>query len=78
MKTKLFTLLISIFILASCADDFTEISPVGALSDEALNNAKGIDLLLTGTYSVLDGMRNGGPGAPWAKRRKQLVVRRNC
>ena len=67
MKTKLYTLLISIFILASCADDFTEINPVGALSDEALNNAKGVDLLLTGTYSVLDGMRNGGPGAPWAK-----------
>ena len=40
MKTKLYTLLISIFILASCADDFTEINPVGALSDEALNNAK--------------------------------------
>ena len=54
MKTKLYTLLISIFILVSCADDFTEISPVGALSDEALNNAKGVDLLLTGTYSVLD------------------------
>jgi hypothetical protein len=67
MKNKLYTLLISIFVLVSCADDFTDIAPVGALSDAALNNATGVDLLLTGAYSVLDGMRNGGPGAQWAK-----------
>ena len=51
----------------SCSDDFTEIDPVGSLSDAALQNATGVDLLLTGAYSVLDGIRNGGPGADWTK-----------
>ena len=34
---------------------------------QALQNATGVDLLLTGAYSVLDGIRNGGPGADWTK-----------
>jgi len=37
------------------------------LSDASLQNATGVDLLLTGTYSVLDGIRNGGPGSDWTK-----------
>ena len=64
---KILTILLSASILVSCSDDFTEIDPVGSLSDAALQNATGVDLLLTGAYSVLDGMRNGGPGADWTK-----------
>jgi hypothetical protein len=64
---KILTILLSASILVSCTDDFTEIDPVGSLSDTALQNATGVDLLLTGAYSVLDGMRNGGPGADWTK-----------
>ena len=64
---KILTILLSASILVSCTDDFTEIDPVGSLSDAALQNATGVDLLLTGAYSVLDGMRNGGPGADWTK-----------
>ena len=55
--------LLTIAILAlgvSCSDDFTTVNPVGSLSDTALANATGVDLLLTGAYSVLDGVRNGG------------------
>ena len=64
---KILTILLSASILVSCSDDFTEIDPVGSLSDAALQNATGVDLLLTGAYSVLDGIRNGGPGADWTK-----------
>ena len=60
---KILILLLSASILVACSDDFTEIDPVGSLSDASLQNATGVDLLLTGAYSVLDGMRNGGPGA---------------
>ena len=64
---KILTILLSASILVSCSDDFTEIDPVGSLSDAALQNATGVDLLLTGAYSVRDGIRNGGPGADWTK-----------
>jgi hypothetical protein len=64
---KILTILLSASILVSCTDDFTEIDPVGSLSDTALQNATGVDLLLPGAYSVLDGIRNGGPGAGWTK-----------
>ena len=54
-------------VIVSCSEDFTDIDPVGSLSDASLQNATGVDLLLTGTYSVLDGIRNGGPGDDWTK-----------
>ena len=64
---KILTIILATSLLVSCADDFTDIDPVGSLSDASLQNATGVDLLLTGAYSVLDGMRNGGPGADWTK-----------
>jgi hypothetical protein len=64
---KILTIILSASILVSCSDDFTDIDPVGSLSDASLQNATGVDLLLTGAYSVLDGMRNGGPGDDWTK-----------
>ena len=50
---KLFILLLSTSVLISCSDDFTDIDPVGSLNDASLQNATGVDLLLTGAYSVL-------------------------
>lgn len=44
-------------LLVACSDDFTEIAPTGALSDEALQNATGVDLKLTAAYSAMDGER---------------------
>ena len=64
---KFILLILSIGVIYSCSEEFTEISPVGSLNDASLSNATGINLLLTGAYSVLDGIRNGGPGAPWTK-----------
>ena len=64
---KFILLILSIGVIYSCSEEFTEISPVGSLNDASLSNATGVNLLLTGAYSVLDGIRNGGPGAPWTK-----------
>lgn len=64
---KILILLMTFSVIVSCSEDFTDIDPVGSLSDASLQNATGVDLLLTGTYSVLDGIRNGGPGDDWTK-----------
>ena len=69
--------LLTIAILAlgvSCSDDFTTVDPVGSLSDAALANATGVDLLLTGAYSVLDGVRNGGNGNGWGRSADNWVM----
>ena len=44
-------------MLGACSDDFTDIAPTGALSDESLQNATGVDLKLTAAYSAMDGER---------------------
>ena len=64
MKKFITLFLSATLLLVSCADDFTEINPVGALSDASLQNATGVDLLLVGAYSMLDGIRQGH-GADW-------------
>ena len=58
MKKKLiYSITLTCMMLGACSDDFTEIAPTGALSDEALQNATGVDLKLTAAYSALDGER---------------------
>ncbi|WP_437372028.1 RagB/SusD family nutrient uptake outer membrane protein [Maribacter litoralis] len=58
MKKKLiYSITLTCMMLGACSDDFTEIAPTGALSDEALLNVTGVDLKLTAAYSVLDGER---------------------
>jgi starch-binding outer membrane protein, SusD/RagB family len=59
MKKFITYFLSASMLLVSCADDFTDINPVGALSDASLQNATGVDLLLVGAYSMLDGIRQG-------------------
>ena len=51
-------------MLGACSDDFTEIAPTGALSDEALQNATGVDLENVLTVKVklfLQVVTTGGP-----------------
>jgi starch-binding outer membrane protein, SusD/RagB family len=43
-------------IVCSCSDDFFENLPPGAANAQQFHNEKGIDLLLVGAYSLLDGM----------------------
>ena len=69
----LFTFAILAFTV-SCSEDFTNIDPVGSLDDTALQNSTGVDLLLTGAYSVLDGVRNGGAGNGWGRSADNWVM----
>jgi hypothetical protein len=62
MKKKLIYVFAALVGMYSCGDDFSETPAVGALSDDALANTDGVNLLLTGAYSVLDGQRNNSPG----------------
>lgn len=62
MKKKFIFGILAVFAAVSCGDDFSTTPAVGALSDETLANPAGVDLLLTGAYSVLDGDRNNLSG----------------
>ncbi len=65
---KRFIYYITLFIaLVACSDDFTEIEPIGALSEEILASEAGVDLLLIATYSALDGQRNSASGNGFAQ-----------
>jgi starch-binding outer membrane protein, SusD/RagB family len=57
MKTKLI-IIISLAFLGltnSCSDSFLDVKPKAALSNSALQNSKGVNSLLIGAYSLLDG-----------------------
>jgi hypothetical protein len=62
MKKKLIYVFAALIGLYSCGDDFSETPDIGALNDDSLANTQGVNLLLTGAYSVLDGQRNNSPG----------------
>ncbi len=66
MKSKLIYLLVMLVGVLACSEDFTESTAFGALSDDALKNAEGVELLLVGAYSLLDGHSATG-GADWSK-----------
>lgn len=50
-----------------CSEDFTESPAVGALSDDALKNETGVDLLLTGAYSSLKAVSSTSFGNGWGR-----------
>ncbi len=52
-------------MIFACSDDFTNVPAIGALSDQTLQNETGVDLLLVGAYSTLDGVINNAPGDAW-------------
>lgn len=55
-------------IIVSCSDDFLDKDPQGSLNPATLANADGVEALLIGAYSLLDGWEGGwstGGGAPW-------------
>jgi len=66
MKNKIIYLLFMLVGLLACNEEFSETPAIGALSDEALQNELGVDLLLTSAYSVLDGENRKG-GSDWSK-----------
>jgi len=51
-----------IFILNTCSDEFLEVRPSGTLDKYTLANEKGIETLLIGAYSMLDGVSANAGG----------------
>ncbi len=51
----------------SCSDEFLEVQPLGVLSEATLANKTGVNLILTGAYSLLDGVQTnvGSPFPDW-------------
>jgi len=60
MKNKFIYFIAILIAISSCSDDFRETPAIGALSEENIMNEVGVDLLLTGAYSILNGTRNEG------------------
>src|ERR1700741_4181341 len=63
MKNRIFTILIiltGITIIVSCGKSFLEQKPLGALDENVLANQAGVEGLLIGAYSLLDGYGAGG------------------
>ena len=72
MKTNyllLFLLFIGIAISGSCRKSFLDVYPAGGLNKFMLASDEGINALLIGAYSMLDGVSNGfqpvGSGSGW-------------
>src|SRR6266498_1294028 len=55
--------LAAFIVMYACNKDFLEKTPLGALDPTTLANKPGVDGLLIGAYSLLDGF--GGAGAGW-------------
>ena len=59
-KLCLIMLLVAFMLPMSCSDSFLEVAPKGVLSVQTLSNKIGVEFLLTGAYSVLDGWNGTG------------------
>ena len=57
-QTFLITILAFLTIMSACKSDFLDVKPQGTLSQEVLATSSGVDYLLIGTYSLLDGYSN--------------------
>jgi hypothetical protein len=56
---KYITTALILSVITSCSDSFLDVRPKAALSNAALQNGKGVNSLLVGAYSLLDGWATG-------------------
>lgn len=56
MKLNILPIIILGFILCSCSEEFTETIEIGTYNTQSFQTKDGIDFLLTGAYSALDGI----------------------
>jgi len=61
-KLIIFSLLATVGLNFSCSDSFFEIAPQGAANLASLSNKNGVNALLVGAYSLLDGVGSGNTG----------------
>lgn len=58
-KITYFASMLMLALATSCSDNFLETSPKAALSSQTLKDRAGVNYLLTGAYSLLDGVGAG-------------------
>ena len=61
-KIIIFSLLATVGLNFSCSDSFFEIAPQGAANLASLSNKNGVNALLIGAYSLMDGVGAGNTG----------------
>ena len=61
-KLIIFSLLVTVGLNFSCSDSFFEIAPQGAANLTSLSNKNGVNALLSGAYSLMDGVGAGNTG----------------
>jgi starch-binding outer membrane protein, SusD/RagB family len=59
-KRILFLFILLMCVSFSCSDNFIEVQPKGVLSAQSLQNKAGVNFLLIGAYSALDGWTTEG------------------
>lgn len=55
LKNKFTALVLALLISFSCNESYLEVNPFGSVSEATLSNEQGINKLLIGAYSLLDG-----------------------
>lgn len=82
MKKLLYSTVLLAFMVGGflgCKDDFLDRPPIGGLDETTLANAKGVDAVLIGAYSLLDGWAQGwGNGAVWTSAASNWVYGSVC
>ncbi len=58
-KILILTFVLSIGLITSCKDTFLDVQPKGVLSVTSLSNKPGVNYLLIGAYSLIDGAGTG-------------------
>ena len=61
-KLIILSILATVGLNFSCSDSFFEIAPQGAANLTSLSNKNGVNALLVGAYSLLDGVGSGNTG----------------
>ncbi|TLU99329.1 RagB/SusD family nutrient uptake outer membrane protein [Dyadobacter luticola] len=59
MKKTLLTAIICAAMMASCSESFLETTPLGVGNEQSLSNKTGVNAVLIGAYSLLDGVGSG-------------------
>ncbi|WP_439559276.1 RagB/SusD family nutrient uptake outer membrane protein [Dyadobacter sp.] len=59
MKKSILTAMVCVGMLTSCGKEFLETTPLGVGNEQSLSNKAGVNAVLIGAYSLLDGVGSG-------------------
>jgi hypothetical protein len=59
MKKRILTAMVCVAMMTSCGESFLETTPLGVGNEQSLSNKTGVNAVLIGAYSLLDGVGAG-------------------